>query len=278
MKQNPSLDDLMLLLAVGEAGGLAGAARQTGVSVPTLGRRMTALEAQMGRRLFERGARGYQLTADGRALAQEAAPLRATASRIAAFAGGETAPRVRVTAGTWTAHFLARSLPATHSARWRIEFLSSYAMLDVARREADIGIRNRRPDQPWLAGRRTATVRMAFYATGPDVRMIATRPETAGLTPSERWLHANMAAERLLMVSDVRLALDLARAGHARVLVPTFIGDAEPGLARLGDPVDALSGEEWLISHHEARNDPPVRAALDAIARVLTDRTLRETT
>ena len=34
------------------------------------------------------------------------------------------------------------------------EFLACNANVDIARREADIGVRNRRPEQGWLAGQR----------------------------------------------------------------------------------------------------------------------------
>ncbi len=45
-------DDLRLFLHVAEQGGLAGAAEKTGVSAPTLGRRMLALERASGRALL----------------------------------------------------------------------------------------------------------------------------------------------------------------------------------------------------------------------------------
>ena len=47
-------DDLHLFLAVAREGGLSPAARATGRSAATLGRRMLALERAMGRELFVR--------------------------------------------------------------------------------------------------------------------------------------------------------------------------------------------------------------------------------
>ena len=274
MKRTTSLDDLALLLAVADAGGLAKAADVTGVSVPTLSRRMTALEQDMGRRLFERGPRGYRLTADGRAVVAEAEALRGVANRFAALRADAPAPRVRVTAGMWTARFLARTLSVAADA-FRLDYMASNVRVDLARREADIGVRNARPDQPWLAGRHTATICYAFYGVNADVQRIATRPPEGAPTPSERWLRDACGDAERVFVNDPRLGLDLARSGQARVLVPTFVGEAEQGLVRLGDVVQELTHEEWLISHHEARHDPPVRAALDRIAAVLTDRELR---
>lgn len=278
MKRPPTLDDIALFLAVADAGGLAGAARATGASVPTLSRRMTVLEETLAVRLFERGRRGYALTASGRALLAEAEPLRAAAARLRDFTVDRDRPRrVRITAGLWTARFLARNIARVwrEGDGWMPEFLASNATLDIARREADVGIRNSRPGQGWLAGRMTLPIAYAIYARDAGVAGYVTQPEGGGTTPSERWVRARHARAVVTTASDPRLALDLATAGVGRVLLPTFAGDAEAGLVRIGRPIDEIAHDEWLVSHHDGRHDPPVRAALDALARLLTDRSLR---
>lgn len=268
MKDSLSLDDLTLFLAVAEAGGLAGAVSVTGQSAPTLSRKMASLEKRLGDRLFLRGARGYALTTRGRALREEAAVLRGVHRRLTRWAEREAVPRVRITAGTWTAHWLVLRLRDywREGEGWVPEFLGSNAVLDIARREADIGFRNRRPDQPWLAGRRLRRIAYAEYALGPDITDFATLSADEAKTRSARWVHANRADRIVTTVNDPRLALDLARQGMARVVLPTFVG-AESGLAQVSDLVDELTHEEWLVTHHEARHDPPVRAAIDAIVR-----------
>ena len=64
----------------------------------------------------------------------------------------------------------------------------------------------------------------------------------------------------------------LYRAGVGRVVLPTFAGEGEQGLVRVSEPIGELTHEEWLVSHHDARHDPPVRLALDAVHRLLTAR------
>ena len=59
------------------------------------------------------------------------------------------------------------------------------------------------------------------------------------------------------------------------MVLPWFIGATADGVQRVSQPIDALGHEEWLVAHHEARHDPPVRAALDALAALLTDTGLR---
>ena len=59
-----------------------------------------------------------------------------------------------------------------------------------------------------------------------------------------------------------------------RIVLPTFSGEGEPGLVRVSEPIAELAHEEWLVSHHDARHDPPVRQALDAVHRLLTTRAI----
>jgi DNA-binding transcriptional LysR family regulator len=278
MKDNLSLDDLALFLAVADAGGLTGAVRSTGKSAPTLSRHMAELERRLDSRLFVRGARGYSLTREGRALVAECEPLRGLASRVAAF-GAEAGrrSRVRITAGTWTARFLAQHLSGIWSdkASWVPEFMAVNTPLDIARRAADIGIRNARPDQSWLAGRRTARVTFAPYAAHRDVAgWIAVAGEGA-TTPSQRWLRRHHADGIVTQASDPQTALALARAGVGQVVLPCFAAEGDPGVVRTGPVIEALTHEEWLVCHHDARQDPAVRTALEAIATVLCNRELR---
>ena len=272
MKDMLSLDDLTLFLAVCRAGGLAGALAETGQSAPTLSRKMTGLEQMTGRRLFLRGNQGFALTAEGRALREEAAALGAVQRRLELWRAGAAAMRVRITAGTWTSGWLARNIGAywQKDAGWVPEFLASNADLDIARRAADVGIRNRRPEQSWLAGRRLRRIAFAEYGTAADVTGYVTLAAGAAGTPSTRWVHANRAEAIVTTVTDMRLGVDLAKSGVARVVLPTFAAEGISGLSRLSDPIEELAHEEWLVTHHEARHDPPVRRAINALTGFFT--------
>ena len=61
-------DDLRYVLAVAEAGSLAGAARELRVNHSTVLRRIAAFEQQLALRLFERLPTGYVLPAGGEEL------------------------------------------------------------------------------------------------------------------------------------------------------------------------------------------------------------------
>ena len=180
-----SLDDIALFLAVCEAGGLAGAVARTGASAPTLSRRMTVLERQAGQRLFQRGNQGYALTSAGRELYEESQGLSRLRHRLQSWMQAAPHPQVRITAGTWTSRWLVQNLSAywSQSDPWVPAFLSNNAAMDIARREADVGIRNRAPEQSWLAGRRLRDIRFAEFASTPDVKGYVTLAEGDANTP-----------------------------------------------------------------------------------------------
>ncbi|WP_299145198.1 LysR family transcriptional regulator [uncultured Tateyamaria sp.] len=265
--------DLGLFAAVARNGSLAAAARETGLSQATLSRRMTALEQRMGRRLFVHGTAGYTATAEGRALLDRAKRMEAAARDIAHWTAAQAGPpRVRISAGTWTADYLARHLSDfwSASAPWTPEFVSCNKELDIERREVDIGVRNRRPTHPWLAGRRTGTVEHAAYATSADITgWIGPSDDTASL-PSEAWTVTHHGADMVAMSNEPQVRMALACSGTGRVVLPTFAGDRVPELVRVSDVIDALTAEEWLVCHQDTRHDPPIRAALDALSSCLS--------
>jgi DNA-binding transcriptional LysR family regulator len=137
--------------------------------------------------------------------------------------------------------------------------------MDIARREVDIGVRNGRPDRPWLAGRRTATVDYAVCGRDGAVTGFIGASHDAAQTPSAAWVRRHHGEAITTSVNDPHLALALAQAGAGRVVLPCFIARSAPGLMRLSEPIAELQSEEGLVSHHEARHDPAIRAALDAI-------------
>ncbi|WP_147124618.1 LysR family transcriptional regulator [Shimia ponticola] len=270
-------NDLALFAAVARHGQLARAATETGASPATLSRRMTALEKSMGRRLFLHGAQGYAPTAEGRELLAKAERMEAAAAEISQWQAKVSGPtRVRISAGTWTSLLLARDLPKywTASDNWVPEFLHRNGEMDIARREIDIGLRNKRPDQPWLAGRSVGDVHFAIYGQAgmdPETAPWIGASHDAAATRSASWVRKTHEAQIVTTVNDPKLGMHLAEAGVGCIVFPMMIGETRPRLTRLSDPIPELSHARWLVSHHETRFDPGIRAALDAIAGYLGD-------
>ncbi len=257
-------DDLRLFLAVARHGGLAAASATTGKSPPTLGRRMLALERATGQELFKRLPRGYVLTEQGQAFLGRVMALEA---QIDPMTKSETRAVVKISAGTWMTQVLCQHAQAIMGDDdIALRFIAADHDLDIARREAVIGIRNRRPDQIGLACRRVGQVEFAVYALDKSPRPWV---RVMGKTPSALWV-AGQTDVAELEVTTSRNALDLALAGVGQAVLPTFIADGMP-LVRVSDLISELSHDQWLVSHHEDRFEPPVRRTLDRLAGVLEE-------
>lgn len=262
-----SWNDLAAFLAVARAGGLAGAARRLEVSGPTLGRRMRALERALGRDLFHRRTHGYDLTEGGLRLLDDLTVIEADILRATQPSPGEALPLVRITAGTFTMMALAPHAAAVvgDPPEFRLRLLSGEKVLSIARREADIGFRARRPIEAGLAGRKLRNVNFAPYAAdGACDRWIVVATDT----PSARWVNERAGRDAVIQTDAPRVALDLALAGHGRLMLPDFLGNTRTELRRVGDTVPELGHEQWLVTHDDRRAQPELRLALDRIKQV----------
>ena len=274
MEQTMDWSDLRLFLAIARCGGLRAASAELNVSVATLSRRMTSFEQSLGRKLFVRGAQGYALTEEGaelRAVSADAAQGMATVARWVDHR--DFVNQVRISAGDWTMLLLLRHLhqfidPAD---RWSPEFVASNARLDIARRQIDVGIRNARPTEAWLAAQQFGHVDYAVYAAEDapeDIPWIGSCLDD--LThPASRWVEEHHSKAVGIRLSSPHLGLPLAQAGAGKMVMTRFIGDATPGLHVLGESIPELRSEQWLVMHQDERNYPPVRAALKAVGQVL---------
>lgn len=260
-------DDLAAFVAVARAGGLAAAAKDIASSAPTLGRRMRALERAMGRELFVRRSHGYDLTVAGIELMREMEGVAIKISRATQPPKEGGLPLVKVSAGTWTSWALARDwlVLIGEPADVRLRFVSSEAVLSIARREASIAIRNSRPTEHGLAGRKLAGNEFAvFAARGASENWIIHNVDT----PSSRWVKARASRDTCLEVSHPRLALDLAQEGAGQIIIPTFVGKKDAKLEQRSEIISELSHDAWLVTHDDDRHLPEVRRVIDRITKL----------
>lgn len=277
MKEKYSWNDLRHFLAVARTGGLARAAEISGTSMPTLSRRMNRLEQQLGHKLFARDKKGFHLTATGKKFVAYCEDVEAATFVIDRWRDGMLESRsVRISAGSWTSLHLARN----HVDLWqpgdtfKIEFVTSEDSIDIGRRAADIGIRNRRPDQNRLAGRKISSVAFAAYRKTVlveneiDPGWIAIGSGSVQ-TPSAQWVAANHANRIVCVANSPPCALELARSGAGSVVLPCFVGDTEPGIARIGEPIAELQHDQWLVAHRDERHDRSIRTAINRIVALM---------
>lgn len=93
MKEMPGPIDwnqMRALLATVEAGSLSAAARRLGLTQPTLGRQVAALEEDLGIAVFERVGRRLILTEAGQRLVADLREMGAAADRVAMSAAAQS--------------------------------------------------------------------------------------------------------------------------------------------------------------------------------------------
>jgi DNA-binding transcriptional LysR family regulator len=277
-------DDLRIFVAVAETGSLSAAARRLKLSQPTVGRRVQALETSLATRLFDRLPGGYALTAAGAALLPMAGDMATAADAIERqrpALEGSLGGSVRIAAGGWMSRFLSyhaaeltEGLPGVS-----LEIFNAYQFANLARREADLALRNRRPEDGRLAVRRLPHPSYAIYGhrdyvraspkARTEARYRACRwigfDETNAHLPTARWLAARQAGEPSLRCTQAVNILDGVKGGFGLGVIPCFVGDREPDLVRVSSPIVDERSELWLIIHEDLRRAPRVRAVVDRI-------------
>ncbi|MFC3165112.1 LysR family transcriptional regulator [Ciceribacter thiooxidans] len=266
-------DDLRLFMHVAAEGGLVGAAERTGISAPTIGRRMLALERATGHSLFSRHTKGYSLTPDGEVLLKHVQIMEMQAATIRRWnENGYCLPIVSVAGDGWLSLFLARNLREiwTPEDDFRLCVKATESEVDLTFREAEIALTDRRPPGGNLAARQSERIVYAIYATPevatePQERFISIGRELAS-RPADKWISRQPDKWISIWTTTLASLLEIARSGGGRVVLPSFIGDSEPGLVRLGEPIEELSADLWITMHDDDRHRPEVRQVIERLA------------
>jgi DNA-binding transcriptional LysR family regulator len=278
------------LLAVIDEGSLSAAARNLGLTQPTVARHIDALEAALGADLFVRSQRGLDPTDLANALRPQAQIMATTAAailRIASGTLGAVAGTVRISAsdvvGVELLPPILTRLRREHPALV-IELTLSDRLDDLLARESDIAVRMTEPTQTALLARRLPSVEIGFHAhrdylerrgspssmidlSGHD--LIGYDTETPVLkTMAERL--APLDRQGFALKADSNLAqLAAIRAGFGIGLCQTGIARRDPALVRV-IPTVALPLPLWIVMHEDLRTSARFRAVFDALAIGLT--------
>jgi molybdate transport repressor ModE-like protein len=281
-RMEPQWDDIRLLLAVAAQGSFAKAARQTGVSLSTVGRRLRALERSLGVALVERRPDGHRLTTQAQALVPAAGRMAAAAEDLHASANPGAA-EVRILAREWEALFLIRHLRALRSELRDIQIEIGYKHWpDLSRWEADLVLTGHSPTASNVVARKLGSMAFAVYASrayaADEPR--AFLPERyqscawAGLTPAhsyfatEQWLARQFPAGTppAHRFDNTFLVLEAVRAGIGLGLLPVWLGEHDPLLVRVSEALPDLVHTTSYLMNADLRHEPRLRAVTDAVS------------
>ena len=288
-----SWSELELFLAVSEAGSLTGAAKRLRVTQPTVSRQLAELEARLGEPLFVRSVDGTKLTAFGERLLEPTRRMAESARDAeVVVSGADTKPRgvVRITA----APGVAAELVVPFAARLRdelpevrLELVAATSYLDLARREADLGLRmqplDRAATQRDLVTVASVEHGIAAYATPEyietlprgyrlgDVGWIGWTPPLEHLPPNPQ-LAALVPGFRPIFASDDYLVqLRAAEAGVGAIILGRLRSRNSLPTRLMEMKIDfgKMTSSLHLVCARSSLGIPRVRAVAELLARDL---------
>jgi DNA-binding transcriptional LysR family regulator len=230
---------------VARHGGFGRAARETGRPKATLSRRVAELEAALGLRLFERGARVLKLTQEGRALYERTGALLAEIDETAAaLASGGDRPRgrLRISAPLLFSQTAMGALAAGFARAYpdvRLEVTTEDRPVDMVEEGYDLVIRvNPDPDES-LVGRIFLRDRLVVVASPQLARPADGAPVPAVVRPvgdQAAWQVAgqpDIAIDPVLRLSSLVMVRDAVRAGVGAGCLPASVVSHDIAAGRL---------------------------------------------
>jgi DNA-binding transcriptional LysR family regulator len=236
-------NDLAVVLAVGRAGTLSGAARHLGLNHSTVFRKVNAIEERVAVRFFERLPNGYRLTEAGEAAVACAERIESEVHSLGREILGQDTRlqgHVRVTAMEALASLVLPGPLAAFSRRHpgvSIEIVGTRSSLDLSRREAEVAVRATRKPPETSFGRKICSFRFGIYGS-PDYlegkeNMPPSQLDWCLLQGIAHWFVPSIwkkrtdADERTVMTgSSIISVVEAAAAGAGITPLPTYLGDS----------------------------------------------------
>ena len=291
-KRDPGWELYRSFLAVLREGSLSGAARNLGLTQPTVGRHIQELESLLDTTLFTRAQNGLRPTDMGHALkphAQIMAGAAAALIRASAAKDFEAHAVVRIAASEIVGVEVLPPILTEFRARHPgvvIELSLSDRAEDLLRRDADIAVRMVRPKQRSLIARRVGNVTVGLHAhrrylhehgQPTDMAQLAQHVligfdrETTSIHALQR-LGLKLGRDNFALRTNSHLAqLAAIRAGFGIGMCQTAIARRDLNLIHLMSKDFSFNLEVWVVMHEDLRASRPMRAVFDHLVAALSD-------
>jgi len=280
-------------LVTAEEGSLSAAARALGMTQPTLGRQVDALEEELGVALFERAGRGLVLTPSGLELLDHVREMGTAANKISLAASGQS-QEIEGTISISASEAYSTYLLPPFLERLRreqpgisVRIIGTNEAADLQRREADIAVRNFRPEQPDLIARKLLDEPGGLWATPAYLDKVG-HPKIAddlagvdfiGFEPTDQMVKylTGMGLKVTLenfVISSANHTVQWAcvKQGLGIGVMTHRIAEAEPKVMQAIPDMEPIMVPIWLTAHREVHTSRRVRLVFDMLAEELARR------
>jgi len=277
-------DKLRIFHTAAESGSFTHAAEKLGMSQSAVSRQISALEDDLGFKLFIRHARGLVLTEVGEQLFRTAHrmhwELQQVETQMSESQDVPTGPLIVTTTvgigSTWLSSRLDEFLKLYPLIQ--LEIRLNDAELDLAMREADVAIRLHRPNQSEMIQRKLFTVHNHFYASNAYVEehgMPTTSDELdnhriisfgepvpsylGDINYLERMGRSDNSPRRAaLKINAIYGMMQAARAGIGIAMLPDYVTEQEDGLVQVLPEIELPAYEAYFVYPPALKNSKRV--------------------
>lgn len=285
-----SWDHYRSFLAVLREGSLSAAARSLGLTQPTIGRHIEALEAAFGSALFLRGTQGLLPTDTALSMQSQAEVMEATSATLRRMASGAqhvAKGSVRISTSDIVATEVLPPILAHLQERHpelEVELSLSDRVEDLMRHHADIAVRMVAPKQSNLLSQRIGTIALGFHAHSTYLERHGT-PQTIRdlhhhrLIGFDRQLNyirdilkdrPDLAEMHFAFRCDSNVAQFAAiRAGLGIGMCQTALAKHDPNLVEVLPGQLKLGLDTYVVMHEDLKHSPRCRVTFDALVQGL---------
>lgn len=280
-------EDLNIILAVGRAGSLSGAAERLGVNHSTVFRRVNTIEKKLRVRFFERLPSGYILTQAGEMAFRTAEQIDTQVLELSRELMGKDLRlqgKIRITAPEGLSVKLLDPILASFCKQHpaiQIELITTGQTLQLARREADLAIRVTNNPPETSIGRKVSDFGFGIYATKSYLKKHPERDLASMdwiVTEDSRdwfsaafWKKLGQPRARIVFNSNSTMAVfNAAKQSLGVAPLPCFMGDTEKKLERVIDLLPQMRLQLWLLTHPDLRHTVRIKALMQFLITELS--------
>lgn len=277
-------------LVTAEEGSLSAAGRALGMSQPTLGRQVAALESELDVILFDRVGKQLVLTQIGLELVDYVRQMSEAASRVSIAASGQSQlldGEVCISAIDSIAALclppIIQKLRLSHPGI-KIKVIASNEQSNLGQREADIAIRNVQPTHPDLVAKKVCDVAARLYGAKKYLDKLGypitieklNNADFAGFNRSDEsiaglsYFGLTVTQDNFSVVSENHLVQwENTKLGIALGTMIEAVGDKEPLVERVLPDSEVIHFPIWLVAHKQLKSSKRMRVVFDLLSESL---------